>query len=442
MCKLTGFRLASVVNSGRRHVYVKDLHYKYGSIVRTGPNTLSASSTSAVAAIYAASTAFPKSKAYSDLRGGLKGIGMFTMRTKEEHGPRRRTWAAAFSNQAMDRYQAGIERRTNQLLKLIPRRADTNGVVNLSTCISHWAFDVLSDITSACPRELEMMEKGDTIGFLSKSQEASKYFEIFSEVPWLLDLLSLVPGIGRTNPMNVPEAYARQFILNRANHTCSDHNDLASYLLGERGLTGESLGMDDLVVDTLLALQAGADTVSTTLVLLLYYVLSDSTVYKRVRQELDANFGCESEPSKPMTEKTLSELPYLSAILEESFRLGSPFHAVPRQVPEGGAIVDGMFVPEGTVISVTSPERWLPGGLAGESCTNKAAILTFSAGTFGCLGKNLAKRMIRYCAARILKGIDIQLTPAFDGRQFIEGISHVRATIFKHPLTVVASPRS
>lgn len=100
----------------------------------------------------------------------------------------------------------------------------------------------------------------------------------------------------------------------------------------------------------------------------------------------------------PMTEKTLSELPYLSAILEESFRLGSPFHAVPRQVPEGGAIVDGMFVPEGTVISVTSyvmhtaeeyfspdpeifrPERWLPGGLAGESCTNKAAILTFSAG--------------------------------------------------------------
>lgn len=94
------------------------------------------------------------------------------------------------------------------------------------------------------------MEKGDTIGFLSKSQEASKYFEMyvcpqscivisfttanipsFSEVPWVLDLLSLVPGIGYTNPMNVPEAYARQFILNRANHTCSDHNDLASYLV-------------------------------------------------------------------------------------------------------------------------------------------------------------------------------------------------------------------
>jgi cytochrome P450 len=62
-------------------------------------------------------------------------------------------------------------------------------------------------------------------------------------------------------------------------------------------------------------------------------------------------------------------------------------------------------------------------------------------GTFGCLGKNLAKRMLRYCAARLLRRFDLRLAPDFDGQRFLDGISHVRATIFEQPLRVVISPR-
>lgn len=99
-----------------------------------------------------------------------------------------------------------------------------------------------------------------------------------------------------------------------------------------------------------------------------------------------------------MNDRTLSGLPYFSAVLEEAVRLGSPFHAVQRQVPKGGAVVDGKFVPEDTVISVTSyvihtaeeyfspepesfrPERWLPGGLGPGSYMNRSAVVSFSAG--------------------------------------------------------------
>lgn len=161
-CKLTGFKLASVVSTGHRHVWVRELHKKYGKIIRTGPNTLSAASMSAFTTIYASSSAMPKSTAYAELRGGLKGIGMFTMRTKEEHALRRRTWTAAFSNQAyvnfcksnqytpnffggerMDKYQPGLERRTTQFLAILPLHADANGVISLSTYTLFWAFDLL-----------------------------------------------------------------------------------------------------------------------------------------------------------------------------------------------------------------------------------------------------------------------------------------------------------
>ncbi|KAI0337444.1 cytochrome P450 [Trametopsis cervina] len=454
-CKVTGFTMASIVNAGHRHEYVRGLHRKHGGIVRIGPNSLSASSIGAVSAIYASSSAMPKAPAYSDVRGGLKGVGMFTMRTKEEHAVRRRTWAAAFSNAAMDKYQPGLERRTTQLLEILPSRVGADGTVDLSTILLYWAFDLLSDVMAGCPRE-SILANGDKIGFLSNTQQASKSFEVFSEIPWLLDVLSLIPGLQRINPMNVPEAYARKLIAARMTHTCGDHDDLASYLLGEKGLTGEDINMDDLVVDTLLALQAGADTVNAALVLLVYYVLSEPSVYQRLQEELDIAFA---NPDKPMNERTLSELPFLSAVLEEALRIGSPFHAVPRQVPQGGAMIDGVFVPEDTIISVTSyvmhtaeeyfspapeafrPERWLPGGLGPDTNTNKSAILAFSAGTFGCLGKNLAKRMLRYCTARLFKQYDIHFAPGFDGAQFLGGISHVRATIFEHPLKVVISQR-
>jgi cytochrome P450 len=126
-------------------------------------------------------------------------------------------------------------------------------------------------------------------------------------------------------------------------------------------------------------------------------VLSEPEIYIRLQEELDSAIP---DPEEMINDKALLALPYLSAVLEETTRLGSPFHAVPRQVPEGGAVVDGEYIPEGTVISVPSyvmhtaeeyfspepesfrPERWLPGGLGPDSYTNKAAVIAFSGGKF------------------------------------------------------------
>lgn len=121
VCKLNGLFLARIVHTGKRHLYIKDLHDQYGTFVRTGKiifsylvsastdsldcfdqgsNSVSVASVTAAHAIYASSSAMSKAAAYSDVRGGLKGQGLFSMRTKEESAARKRIWTRAFSYKA------------------------------------------------------------------------------------------------------------------------------------------------------------------------------------------------------------------------------------------------------------------------------------------------------------------------------------------------------
>lgn len=100
----------------------------------------------------------------------------------------------------------------------------------------------------------------------------------------------------------------------------------------------------------------------------------------------------------PLNLEKLTNLPYLNGVVDESLRLGTPFPGLPRVVPEGGSVLDGVFVPEGTIIGVPAytqeihpdnfwpepeafkPERWLPGGLGPGSRARRGAIMSFSFG--------------------------------------------------------------
>lgn len=92
--KVTSLKLAHMVYTGKRHLVIPALHERYGVHVRTGPNTLSINSYSAIAPIYASSTAYPKSNAYTP--GRMHGDGLFFIQGIEEHNARRRLWAPAF----------------------------------------------------------------------------------------------------------------------------------------------------------------------------------------------------------------------------------------------------------------------------------------------------------------------------------------------------------
>ena len=98
-------------------------------------------------------------------------------------------------------------------------------------------------------------------------------------------------------------------------------------------------------VDLLLA---GTDTLSITLVNILYHLTKNPSVVQRLHDEVD-NMESLSLPS-------LEKLPLLTATIKEGLRLShGVLGRLPRIAPSGGWTFEGTHVPAGTIISSSAP---------------------------------------------------------------------------------------
>ena len=140
-------------------------------------------------------------------------------------------------------------------------------------------------------------------------------------------------------------------------------------------------------------LAAGIDTTGDALCFLMHALSLPKylPIQARLHQELVSN------PSVPF-----DQLPYLDAVVKESLRCFPPIPmSFPRYVPTGGRSIDGIWIPEGTIVSCQPftlhkdedvfiraldfvPERWLESKGSKE---REGMFFAFSKGSRGCLGK-------------------------------------------------------
>ncbi|CDO72236.1 hypothetical protein BN946_scf184970.g88 [Trametes cinnabarina] len=141
-------------------------------------------------------------------------------------------------------------------------------------------------------------------------------------------------------------------------------------------------------------LVAGIDTTGDGLCFLMHQLSLPASqhVQERLHAELAANSAA-----------SLDDLPYLDAVVKEGLRIFSPIPmSFPRVVPAGGKVVDGVWLPGGTIVSCQPhtlhrldesvfplpeefrPERWLQEEGAAE---RNQLFFAFSAGGRGCIGK-------------------------------------------------------
>lgn len=100
---------------------------------------------------------------------------------------------------------------------------------------------------------------------------------------------------------------------------------------------------------------AGSETSATLLSGCIFYLCTAPHVMSRLGAEIRSNFKQDSD----MTFRAVEELKYMNAVIEESLRIYPPFvTSLSRLVPQGGAAVDGHFLPEDVSICV-SP-RYVP----------------------------------------------------------------------------------
>jgi len=143
---------------------------------------------------------------------------------------------------------------------------------------------------------------------------------------------------------------------------------------------------------------AGSETKASSLAALTNNLLRHPRVYTKLKDEIRSRFNSENE----INLQAVNDLPYLTACIEEGLRIFPPAPiGFLRTIQPGGDTIDGLYVPGGTAVSVSSwcahhspdnfkdpdefiPERWLDDAFKNDQ---KLASRPFSLGPRGCIGK-------------------------------------------------------
>ena len=125
--------------------------------------------------------------------------------------------------------------------------------------------------------------------------------------------------------------------------------DFCSYLIEKK----DELGLSDWELagyaNTLII--AGSETTATLFCGLTYYLCRNAEVYGRLKEEVRRRFKSADEITSHS-----ATFPYLTAVINEAFRIYPPVPiALPRVTPKGGAMVAGIFVPEGVGLASLHP---------------------------------------------------------------------------------------
>ena len=337
--------------------------------------------------------------------------GVLTITDHDFHRWRRNAYANYFSKQSIRNYSNVIQSSIDKLCSKLAETRNTSKPVNVLHAYSALTGDV---ITGYCfPK---------SYGLLDKPDFASDFYHLWESIlgsafvlchfPWLFPLTRVFPNwlLGIVQPdlavfYRWRAQWAKQIEAIKLGFKESEEKEIQSNIFSEvlnSDLPPEHKTVTGLVDDAQVLLSGGAVTTTLTLSVATYYILSTPSVFNRIMNDLKDMMPDPTE-QRPLAD--LEQLPYLTAIINETLRIGHGVsHRLERIAPDVALHYHDWVIPPGTPVSMTSvhihnnkeifpephlfkPERWLP--LETEGQRLQKYLLSFSKGTRNCLGMNL-----------------------------------------------------
>jgi cytochrome P450 len=160
--------------------------------------------------------------------------------------------------------------------------------------------------------------------------------------------------------------------------------------------------------EALLQVIAGSDTSAGTLRAVMLNLLTNPPMYRRLQKEIDEGIAA-GKISSPIKDAEARQFPYLQAVIREGLRIMPPASgAFFKEVPAGGDVIEGMFIPGGTQIGSSPlgihrskkifgvdadlfrPERWTDATPEKFAEMASTVDLVFHYGKYQCLGRGVA----------------------------------------------------
>nr|XP_034192784.1 probable cytochrome P450 12a5, mitochondrial isoform X1 [Osmia lignaria] len=185
----------------------------------------------------------------------------------------------------------------------------------------------------------------------------------------------------------------------------------------EKFLLNEGIRPDDLCTLLMDMMILGVQATVNSEAFLLYYLARNPRTQRKIYDEIVSVLP---SSDSPFTEKTVRNMPYLKACLQESLRLRPAVPYITRLLPKTISL-HGYTIPKGTFVimanQITSqreenfedpekfrPERWLNS----KKEDTDFSYLPFGYGARSCLGKNMAEAKMMLLTAKLIRQFRIE----------------------------------
>jgi cytochrome P450 len=337
--------------TGYHHRAVNDLHSKYGPVVRIAPNNLSYINPQAWKDIYA----HKKTRAQEMIKDPEWYVRNpdathIVNGNREKHARYRRLYSPGFSLRSLREQEPLIRNYVNMFISGLTRACEHGETpVDMVLWFNYVTFDIIGDLAFGEPFGcLENGAKG-WLAKLNQIEEAQMHFRIIQHIPFFgryarQIVNTMVPSAavkGAEGHRNLTHEKVTRRVNNKESRP-----DFMEHIL--RQPPGKGFTFGEMLSNSATLIQVGSETTATLLSGTLFLLLQHPTKMKKLVNELRSSFSSD----EMMTIENSDRLQYLAAVLEQGLRLYSPaVPGFPRQVPKGGAMIDGRYVPGGVRIS-------------------------------------------------------------------------------------------
>ncbi|KEF51439.1 uncharacterized protein A1O9_12588 [Exophiala aquamarina CBS 119918] len=436
------------------------LHKKHGDVVRLGPNYVSISMPDAIESIYGIGKGFSKSHFYSPWQNIINGKRVPSpvfMQDEALHAKVKRPIAPAYQLSKLVEFEPSIDSTTAAFftrLDSIAARPEAQPL-DFGTWIQYFSFDVIGELTFS--RRLGFVKHGrDVEGVIASIAQNFDRNSVLGQMPWV-DLVTFknplyLKFFAKQMPSPIVKFGARRLQERLNPDSKAEKGDVevtdpelrlkavSSTELAERDFLSRFLqGKDthpDVVDDKqvlaylFLNINAGADTVTTTLRGLFYHLLRNHSTLDVATSELlnAVKQGTMSSPFPTFSEA--QKLPYLQAVIKEALRF-HPAISLPleRVVSSAGLVLPDeskTFLPPGTIVGINAwvlhrdprifgrdaevwnPQRWIDADTA-QLRRMDAHLFSFGAGKRTCLGRHIAMLELNKIVPALLIRYDMRL---------------------------------
>ncbi|KAK4183514.1 putative cytochrome P450 [Podospora australis] len=430
----------------------RQLHRKYGPIIRIGPNSVHVSGIDDFREVHKAGSKFTKARYfYQNL--GFDNT-MLASLDHAFHRQRRGFIAPMFSKSEMLKFEGIVQARRQHLVNTMRARitrggVDTQAVIDMNDILSAWVYDMAFEVLFHGKSNLveDAFE-----GIIDPKMTALR---MSVESMLLIRYLSAVMRVARALPAWLVEPImpAGRGVANFKQAVSSIMDDIQKLRQTEKKQQdGEDIGnqkerevvayqlLDHLDFKTAsheatVIFSGAIHTTGWSLTRSVYFLAANRAVQEKLFAELKKAIP---DRNSQISYAALESIPYMVAFMKESSRLAFSIGASnPREAPaETGAVLSGKYIPGGTIVETDSwnlhlneevfpdphrfdPERWLQGE---KSKQLEKHLAPFGMGSMMCVGYTLANMAMYLCVAGLVRNFELSLTEEMEKEGFEFGM--------------------